>query len=263
MIAGKKIVVVMPAYNASKTLKATYEGIPREFVDDVLLVDDGSSDNTAELAKSLGIRIVLHEANRGYGANQKSCYKHALQMGADIVVMLHPDYQYPPEVIPAMVSLLAYAPYDVVLGSRILAGGALRGGMPLYKYVFNRVLTAIQNLAWGTKLSEFHTGFRGFTARVLESINYEQNSDDFVFDNQIIAQILLQNYRIGEISCPTVYFSGASSISLRRGVVYGFGVLRTTVDLLLARKGVHFPPYLKPKPGSFSHLSSECVRAPV
>jgi len=245
LIAGKKIIIVMPAYNASKTLEATYEEIPKEFFDEVLLVDDGSTDNTFDIARSLGIRALSHERNKGYGANQKTCYKTALDMGGDIIVMLHPDYQYSPKLIPATVTLLAYGPYDVVLGSRILTGGALRGGMPLYKYVFNRALTAAQNLAWGTKLSEFHTGFRAFKREVLKSINFEANSDDYVFDNQIIAQVLWRGYQIGEISCPTLYFPHASSISLRRGLTYGFGVLNTTIQLMTARAGICTPDYLK------------------
>jgi glycosyltransferase involved in cell wall biosynthesis len=247
LIGGKKIVVVMPAYNASKTLRATYEGIPKEFIDEILLVDDGSADDTVQLAETLGIRTIMHAQNKGYGANQKTCYKHALDMGADIIIMLHPDYQYSPTILPAMTTLLAYGPYDVVFGSRILTGGALRGGMPIYKYAFNRILTAIQNLAWGAKLSEYHTGFRGFKRHVLETINCELDSDDFVFDNQIVAQILMQGYQIGEISCPTIYFPEASSISLSRGFKYGLGVLRTTVDLVFARMGVHVASYLKPK----------------
>jgi glycosyltransferase involved in cell wall biosynthesis len=251
LIGGKKIVVVMPAYNASKTLRATYGAIPKEFIDEVLLVDDGSVDDTVQLAESLGIKTIRHTFNKGYGANQKTCYKHSLEIGADIIIMLHPDYQYPPTILPAMVCLLAYGPYDVAFGSRILTGGALRGGMPLYKYVFNRLFTAIQNLAWGAKLSEYHTGFRAFKRHVLETINYELNSDDFVFDNQIVAQILMQGYQIGEVSCPTIYFPEASSISLKRSILYGIGVLRTTVDLVLARSGVCVPAYLKLK-GSLS-----------
>lgn len=255
MIAGKRIIVVMPAYNASMTLGTTYDELPKEFVDEVLLVDDGSTDNTIETAHDLGIVALRHDRNRGYGANQKTCYKTALEMGGDIIVMLHPDYQYSPRVIPAIVSLLAYGPYDVVLGSRILAGGALAGGMPLYKYVFNRILTAVQNLAWRTKISEFHTGLRGFKRVVLETVNFEANSEDFVFDNQIIAQILWQGYSIGEISCPTLYFPHASSISLRRGFAYGLGVLKTTLQLMAARGGLCKPEYLRPRKTGRSHSS--------
>lgn len=245
MIEGKKVVVVMPAYNAAKTVKKTYAEIPAQYVDEVLLIDDASSDDTLQIATQLGIRTLHHEENRGYGANQKTCYNAALEMGADIIVMLHPDYQYSPKLIPAAVAMLAYGPYDVVLGSRILTGGALRGGMPLYRYLFNRILTALQNLAWGTKISEFHTGFRAYKSVVLKTTNLEANSDDFVFDNQIIAQILWQGYSIGEISCPTSYAPHSSSISLWRGVKYGFGVLKTTIDLVAARTGIYRPSYLQ------------------
>jgi glycosyltransferase involved in cell wall biosynthesis len=239
LINGKKIVLVMPAYNASKTLGITYEELPKEYVDEVLLVDDGSTDNTVELARKLGIHTIRHDKNKGYGANQKTCYTAALQMGGDIIVMLHPDYQYSPKIIPAVVTLLAYGPYDLVLGSRVLEGGALKGGMPLYKYVFNRLLTFVQNLAWHSKLSEFHTGLRSFKRHVLENINFQANSDDFVFDNQILAEALWRGYSIGEISCPTLYFPHASSISLKRGIVYGFGVLKTTLELVAARWGIY------------------------
>lgn len=239
LINGKKIVLVMPAYNASQTLGMTYEKLPKEFVDEVLLVDDGSTDNTVELARKLGIQTIRHDKNKGYGANQKTCYAAALQMDGDIIVMLHPDYQYSPKIIPAVVTLLAYGPYDLVLGSRVLGGGALKGGMPLYKYVFNRLLTYFQNLMWRSKLSEFHTGLRAFKRHVLENINFQANSDDFVFDNQILAEVICRGYSIGEISCPTSYFPHASSISLRRGIVYGFGVLRTTLELVAVRWGIY------------------------
>jgi glycosyltransferase involved in cell wall biosynthesis len=245
LIGGKKIVIVMPAYNASKTLGMTYDELPKEFIDEVLLVDDGSIDNTFEIARHLGITTLRHDKNRGYGANQKTCYKTALSIGADIIVMLHPDYQYSPRLIPAIVALLAYGPYDVVLGSRVLGGGALRGGMPLYKYVFNRLLTLLQNLAWRTKLSEFHTGLRGFRRNVLESINFEDNSDDFVFDNQVLAQVLRYGYSIGEVSCPVLYLPQSSSITLTRGLTYGLGVLRTTFELMCARAGIYTPDYLR------------------
>jgi glycosyltransferase involved in cell wall biosynthesis len=235
----------MPAYNASQTLSQTYQEIPRQFIDEVLLVDDGSVDGTLDLARKLGIATLQHASNRGYGANQKTCYKSALEMGGDIIIMLHPDYQYTPSLIPAIATMLVYGPYDVVLGSRILTGGALKGGMPLHKYASNRVLTGIQNLAWRTKLSEFHTGLRGFRRYVLTSINLDANSDDFVFDNQIIAQILRRGYRIGEVSCPTYYHPTASSISLQESVVYGIGVLKTTVELLLAKSGIHTAGYLE------------------
>jgi glycosyltransferase involved in cell wall biosynthesis len=245
LIAGKNVIVVMPAYNASKTLATTYDELPKELIDQVLLVDDGSTDDTFETARGLGIVTLRHDKNRGYGANQKTCYKTALDMGGDIIVMLHPDYQYSPKVIPAIVSLLAYGPYDIVLGSRILVGGALAGGMPIYKYIFNRILTAVQNLAWRTKLSEFHTGLRGFKRTVLETIHFESNSDDFVFDNQILAQILWHGFTIGEISCPVLYFPHASSIGLKRAFTYGLGVLKTTLELMAARTGFYAPDYLK------------------
>jgi glycosyltransferase involved in cell wall biosynthesis len=245
LINGKKVVLVMPAYNASKTLGLTYDEIPKEYVDDILLVDDGSSDDTVGIARRLGIRTLLHDRNKGYGANQKTCYKTALEMGGDIIVMLHPDYQYSPKVVPAIVTLLAYGPYDAVFGSRVLVGGALEGGMPLYKYAFNRVLTFVQNVAWRSKLSEFHTGMRSFKRYTLESIDFEANSDDFVFDNQIIAQLLWNGYKIGEVSCPVIYFPHASSISFRKGLKYGVGVLKTTLDLLAAKSGLYLSGYLK------------------
>ena len=244
LIAGKKIVVVMPAYNASRTLRAAYQRIPREFVDEVLLVDDGSVDGTAELAENLGIKTVTLPVNKGYGANQKACYRCSLEMGADIVVMLHPDYQYPPELIPAMVCMLAYGPYDIVLGSRVLVREALRGGMPVWKYVSNRVLTSIQNVLWHTNISEFHTGFRAFRKTLLETVAFDLNSDDFVFDNQIIAQAVWHGFRIGEISCPTRYFPEASTIGFRRSLKYAFGVLVTTWDLQMARFRIRTAAYL-------------------
>ncbi len=225
MIADKKIVVVMPAYNAARTLRKTYEEIDRAIVDEVILVDDGSGDHTVELARELGIRSVVHARNCGYGANQKTCYKEALAADADIVVMVHPDYQYTPKLIPAMASMLASGVYDVALGSRILGGGALRGGMPLYKYIFNRFLTALENVLTGLKLSEYHTGYRAFTKEVLQALPLECNSDDFIFDNQMLLQIAFKRFRIAEISCPTLYFPEASSINFRRSVVYGIGCL--------------------------------------
>ena len=243
MINGKKIVVVMPAYNAAKTLERTYGEIPREFIDDVLLVDDSSDDSTVNIGRRIGVSIRAHETNRGYGANQKTCYKSALEMSADIIVMLHPDYQYSPKLIPAIVTLLAYGPYDVVLGSRIL--GEPRGTMPHFKYVGNRLLTAFQNMLWRTKISEFHTGLRGFKRHVLENVNFLANSDDFVFDNQILAQIIMRKYPIGEISCPAQYSKDASSINSERSLVYGLGVIKTTVDLVLARSRLWTPEYLK------------------
>ncbi|HEY5512641.1 MAG TPA: glycosyltransferase family 2 protein [Geomonas sp.] len=238
MLNGKKIVVVLPAYNAAKTLEMTYREIPFEFVDDVVLVDDASRDDTAEVARRLGIRTVIHPVNRGYGGNQKTCYKTALDLGADIVVMLHPDYQYTPRLITAMSSMIAYGEFDAVLASRILGAGALKGGMPLYKYLANRMLTLVENLLLGHKLSEYHTGYRAFSRQVLEGIPLGSNSDDFVFDNQMLAQIVWFGYSIGEVSCPTKYFEDASSINFRRSVVYGLGVLKTAVHFRLARMGV-------------------------
>jgi len=230
MIKNKKVAVVLPAYNAAKTLKITFEEIDRSIVDEVILVDDHSSDETIEVAKNLGIEhIIEHIENRGYGGNQKSCYKKALDLEADIVIMLHPDYQYTPLLIPSIASLLASGLYEVVLGSRILGKGALRGGMPVYKYIANRFLTFSQNIIMGAKLSEYHTGYRGFTRKVLENINYEANSDNFVFDNQMLAQIWYAGYEIAEITCPTKYFKEASSINLRNSTTYGFGVLKTSL----------------------------------
>ncbi len=239
MIDGKKIVVIMPAYNASKTLSATYAEIPFEIVDDVVLVDDCSNDDTPEAARQLGIQHVIeHPKNVGYGGNQKTCYRKALDLEADIVVMVHPDYQYTPKLIPSMAFLIAQGLYQVVLGSRILGKGALRGGMPLYKYVFNRLLTAFENVMIGAKLSEYHTGYRAFSREVLEKINFESNSDDFVFDNQMLSQVIFAGYEIGEITCPTKYFAEASSINFSRSVKYGLGVIVTSWMHLLQRVGL-------------------------
>jgi len=238
MILGKKLVVVMPAYNAEKTLRQTYDELPHEYVDAVILVDDASRDNTAAIAHELGIRTIIHGENRGYGANQKTCYREALEQGADIVVMIHPDYQYSPRLATAMSSMIASGHYDVVLGSRILGGGSLKGGMPLYKYIANRFLTLIENLALGVKLSEYHTGYRAFSRTVLEALPLNENSDDFVFDNEMLAQAVYFGFRLGEISCPTRYFEDASSINFRRSVTYGFGVLATSAKYLLQKWGV-------------------------
>jgi glycosyltransferase involved in cell wall biosynthesis len=233
MLHGKKVVVVMPAYKAEQTLRRTYQDIPRDVVDEVLLVDDASTDRTVQLAKELGLRAFVHKQNLGYGANQKTCYREALRAGADIVVMLHPDYQYDPKLITAMAAMVASGVYDVVLASRVLCGSALKGGMPFYKYVFNRMLTFAQNLLLGTKHSEFHTGYRAFSRKVLESLPLLGNSDDFVFDNQMIAQAIAFGFTVGEISCPTKYFPEASSINFRRSVVYGLGVLVTSLKYRL------------------------------
>jgi glycosyltransferase involved in cell wall biosynthesis len=230
MIFDKKVIVVLPAYNASKTLEKTYKEIDFNIVDDVILVDDASSDNTLEMAKMLGINnIISHNENLGYGANQKSCYRHALKMGADIVVMLHPDYQYNPKLISSMAYLIANEVFHVVLGSRILGDSALINGMPLYKYIFNRILTLFQNLIIWEKLSEYHTGYRAFSKEVLEKLNFEANSDDFIFDNQMLTQIFYWGYEIGEISCPAKYFDDASSINFRRSLKYGLGVLSNSI----------------------------------
>jgi glycosyltransferase involved in cell wall biosynthesis len=238
MLFGKRIIVVLPAYNAELTLRQTYAEIPRAYIDEVLLVDDGSADATVEVASSLGIPTIVHERNQGYGGNQKTCYQAALRRGADVVVMLHPDYQYTPKLLVAMASLVAVGQYDVVLGSRVLSEGALVGGMPKYKYVSNRALTFFQNLLLGKKLSEYHTGYRAFSRRVLETLPLLENSDDFVFDNQMLAQIAFFGFSIGEVSCPAKYFEGASSINLRRSIVYGLGVVRTSVQFRLQKWGL-------------------------
>jgi glycosyltransferase involved in cell wall biosynthesis len=235
MINGKKIVVVMPAYNAARTLERTYNELPFDVVDEVLLVDDGSSDETVEVARRLGLAVFLHKQNLGYGRNQKTCYREALASGADIVVMLHPDYQYSPNLLVSLVGLIAYGEYDVALGSRILGVGALEGGMPLYKYISNRFLTLIQNILLNYKLSEYHTGYRAFDRRVLENLPLEANSDDFVFDNEMLAQAVYFKYRIGEVSCPTKYFPEASSINFMRSVKYGLGVIAASLKFRLQK----------------------------
>jgi glycosyltransferase involved in cell wall biosynthesis len=245
MLNGKKIVVVLPAYNASKTLEKTYSEIPFEFVDVVVLVDDASRDDTAEVARRLGIHTIVHENNKGYGGNQKTCYRTALSLGADIVVMLHPDYQYTPRLITAVSAMIAFGEFDAVLASRILGIGALKGGMPLYKYVANRILTLVENMLLGHKLSEYHTGYRAFSREVLERLPLDENSDDFVFDNQMLAQIVWADFRIGEVSCPTKYFPEASSINFRRSVKYGFGVLGTALQYRMARMGLLSPSIFK------------------
>jgi glycosyltransferase involved in cell wall biosynthesis len=238
LLNGKKIVIVMPAYNAAKTLQQTYNEIPLDVVDDVLLVDDGSSDQTVAVARELGLTTFLHRNNLGYGRNQKTCYREALRRSADIVIMVHPDYQYSPKLIVSMAGMIAYGEYDVVLASRILGSGALEGGMPLYKYISNRFLTAIQNILLNYKLSEYHTGYRAFSRRVLESLPLEENTDDFVFDNEMLAQVIYFGYRIGEVSCPTRYFADASSINFGRSVKYGLGVLATSMKFRLQKMGL-------------------------
>jgi len=235
MLNGKHLVVVMPAYNAAQTLKQTWDEIPHDYVDDVILVDDCSVDTTVEVAENLGITTIIQAANRGYGANQKRCYKEALRLGADVIIMLHPDYQYSPRLILTMATLVLSGHYDVALGSRILGGHSLSNGMPFYKYFSNRVLTLIQNLSLGAKLSEYHTGYRAFSREVLETLPLEENSDDFVFDNEMLLQCLFFNFQIGEISCPTRYFPTSSNINFRRSVKYGFGVLITTSRYLVSK----------------------------
>jgi len=247
MINGKKIIVVLPAYNAQSTLEQTYKEIPLDIIDGVLLVDDGSADETVSLAKKLGIETISHNRNYGYGRNQKTCYLEALRRSADIIVMVHPDYQYTPKLIIAMASMIAFDVYDVVLGSRIIGGKALKGGMPMYKYIANRFLTALENILVGSKLSEFHTGYRAFSREVLENLPLGNNSDDFVFDNEMLVQIIYFGYRIGEISCPTRYFNEASSIGFRKATRYGIGVLITTLKSLLHRLKVRKDPLFNPE----------------
>ena len=244
MLNGKKIVVVMPAYNAAKTLRRTYAEIPRDVVDDVILVDDASQDSTVTVAKELGIRCVVHPANAGYGANQKTCYRAALEIGADVIVMVHPDYQYTPKLITAMAAMITSGVYHSVMGSRVLGRGALVGGMPLYKYVANRVLTLIQNLCLPQKLTEYHTGYRAFSREALLTLPLEENSNDFVFDNEMIVQLVYFGYEIAEITCPSKYFEEASSINFWRSTRYGIGVLRATLRYLLARAGLTIHPTL-------------------
>lgn len=239
MLNGKKIVVVLPAYRAALTLERTYREIPMDVVDEVVLVDDKSPDNTVEVARSLGIEhIVIHQVNRGYGGNQKSCYAKALELGADIVIMVHPDYQYTPQLILPMCSIIANGVYPVVFASRILGGGALRGGMPMYKYIFNRMLTLFENIMLNEKLSEYHTGYRAFSADVIRSLDFTHNSDDFVFDNEMVSQIFMAGFEIGEVTCPTKYFEEASSINFSRSAKYGMGVLRVSLTHRLHKWGL-------------------------
>ena len=249
MINGKKIVVVLPAYNAAKTLEMTYREIPMDIVDDVVLVDDHSRDDTTAVGRALGItHVIRHDNNKGYGGNQKTCYSKALELGADIVIMLHPDYQYTPMLIPSMAWIIANDLYPVVLGSRILGKGALEGGMPIYKYIANRLLTLAQNILVGQKLSEYHTGYRAFSRQVLESIDLDANSDDFVFDNQMLSQIIMADFAIAEVTCPTKYFDDASSINFRRSTIYGIGVLTTSIQHRLHKWGLlRNARYAKPK----------------
>jgi glycosyltransferase involved in cell wall biosynthesis len=246
MYKNKKVVVVLPAYNAAETLEMTYKEIPFDLVDEVILCDDASKDHTAEVGRQLGIQhIIIHESNKGYGGNQKSLYNKALEIGADIVIMLHPDYQYTPKLIPSMVNIIGEGLYPVVLGSRILGKGALKGGMPLYKYIANRFLTFSQNLLVGYKLSEYHTGYRSFSKEVLETINFNANDDDFVFDNEMLSQIIYAGFDIGEVTCPTKYFDEASSINLQRSIKYGLGVLAVSVKHFFNKLGLLKSPIYK------------------
>lgn len=239
MYNNKKVVVVLPAYNAEKTLEQTLREVPMNIVDELILVDDASKDDTYGKAKQLGVHhVIKHEKNKGYGGNQKTCYTKALEIGADIVVMLHPDYQYTPKLLTAMISIIGNEVYPVVFGSRILGGGALKGGMPMYKYVFNRFLTLTQNILIGEKLSEYHTGYRAFNREVLTSIKFINNSDDFVFDNQMVSQIFYKKFEIGEVTCPTKYFEGASSINFSRSVTYGLGCLQVSLLHRLCKWGI-------------------------
>lgn len=243
MINNKKIVVVLPAYNAEKTLEKTYEEIPFDIVDLVVLVDDNSTDKTvvtaSALKQNIPLHVVQHNRNYGYGGNQKTCYNKALDLGADIVIMLHPDYQYTPKLIHSMAYLIANSVYPVVIGSRILGNGALKGGMPIYKYIANRLLTFIQNILLGQKLSEYHTGYRAYDAEVLRSINYNDNSDDFVFDNQFLSQVFYKGFEVAEITCPTKYFNDSSSINFKRSIVYGLGVIKTSIQYFLSKNGIY------------------------
>lgn len=255
MLNGKKVVIVMPAYNAEKTLKQTYEEIYKPFIDEVILVDDNSKDNTKQVSKELNIKTIVHKENKGYGGNQKSCYKAALKSGADIVVMLHPDYQYTPKLIPAIVSMMAFGGYDAVLASRMLGNSALKGGMPFYKFLANRFLTIFENILTNQKLSEYHTGFRGFTKEVLEALPLAECSDDFIFDNEMIAQMFYSDFKIGEVSCPTKYFKEASSINFIRSCKYGFGVLWVSIKYRLAKLGIKYKIF--DKNGKKLDLNSE------
>jgi glycosyltransferase involved in cell wall biosynthesis len=244
MLDRRKICVVMPAYNAESTLARTVEEVPRPPVDDIIVVDDRSSDGTVEVARRLGLHTIVHERNRGYGGNQKTCYREALARGADIVVMVHPDYQYTPKLVPALASCISSGLYDVALGSRILGGRTLQGGMPVYKYVANRGLTFVENVLLGEKLSEYHTGYRAFSRHLLETLPLEENGDDFVFDNQMLVQAVYFGFKIAEVTCPTLYFEEGSSIGFRRSIVYGFGVLGAALDFRLKKFGLRNPAFL-------------------
>jgi glycosyltransferase involved in cell wall biosynthesis len=244
MLSGKRVCVVMPAYNAATTLERTVAEVPRDIVDDIVVVDDRSRDETVDVARRLGLHVVVHARNRGYGGNQKTCYLEALRRGADIVVMVHPDYQYTPLLVPALASCIASGLYDMALGSRILGGRALEGGMPLYKYLANRILTAVENIVIDAKLSEYHTGYRAFSRRLLLELPLDENDDDFVFDNEMIAQAIYFGFRIAEVTCPTRYESTSSSINFQRSVKYGFGVLGTALSVKAKRLGLANPQFL-------------------
>jgi len=269
VINSRRVAVIMPAYNAAATLSKTVAELDREIIDELVLVDDASTDETVSLARELGIEPISHEVNRGYGGNQKTCYRQALNLGADIIVMVHPDYQYSPLLVPAMAAMIAYGEYDMVLGSRILAQNSVARGMPRYKYVSNRFLTLVENLALSHKLSEYHTGLRAFSSDLLAGLPIERNSDDFVFDNQIIAQAITAGARIGEVSCPTRYMDEASSINLRRSVTYGLGVLRTSADYWLHKRGLRrceyldFDPSTTPGTGALGMAVVTAEQAPV
>ena len=246
MLEGKKVITVMPAYNAEKTLEKTYNDIPKKIVDEILVVDDNSTDKTVEVAKRLGLPVFVHKENKGYGANQKTCYKEALKRKADIIIMLHPDYQYPPKLITAMAGLIVSGMFDVVLGSRILGGMALKGGMPLYKYIANRILTAIGNILLGQKISEYHTGYRAFSKDVLLNLPILENSDDFIFDNQMLAQVFYFGYTVGELTAPSQYTKHSSSIGFKRSVIYGVGVIFTAIKFVIQKLGkTRFPIFEK------------------
>jgi glycosyltransferase involved in cell wall biosynthesis len=237
MINGKRVTVVMPAYNAEKTLEKTYNEIPHDIVDNIILTDDASQDRTAEIARKLNIKTFVHLKNKGYGGNQKTCYQEALRVGSDIIIMLHPDYQYTPKLITAMASMIAYGVFDAIIASRILGNKAVVGGMPLYKYISNRFLTAVENFIIQQKLSEYHTGYRAFSAEVLRKIPLLENSDDFVFDNEMLLQTMYFGFNVGEVSCPAKYFDDASSISFRRSVTYGIGVIHTSIKYFMSKRG--------------------------
>lgn len=264
MIHGKKVVVVLPAYNAAKTLEKTYREIDFTIVDSVILVDDASKDETITVAENLGIaHIIKHDKNKGYGANQKSCYNYALKLGADIVIMLHPDYQYNPKLIPSMAYLIATGVFHVVMGSRILGDRAMINGMPFYKYFFNRMLTWIQNVIVWEKLSEYHTGYRAFSKEILEKVNYEANSDDFIFDNQMLTQIIFHGYEVGEISCPAKYFKDASSINFRRSLKYGLGVIGNSISFRLNKWGLLRSKIYQSRTGSTNQQTEGQISLPV